>query len=167
MLTALHATREPANPMHQYYPRGHLGDAAKKLDLKKLERFGGWIYGGVFYSESAVETEEETDLEQCDGCGGQFPVDYCLADVRVFAGGRDSLDTLCNHCRLRNEDVRVKETASFDSCRNCIKEGCQWHPRRDMRQQPETLATVPTKMIEHKPAQNSGGGWEQSRYAVR
>jgi hypothetical protein len=164
MIKVLRATRSPADAMQQYYPRGHFGDVARKLDVKKLEEYHGWIYGGTFYSSEAIEIEEETELAQCEDCGGQFPIDYCLQDVKVYTGGRDPLKTLCTNCRRRNEDVRIKDTASFETCKACPKEGCQWHPRRDMRAAPEQPLNV-VKQLEHKPA--TGQGWDQSRYAAR
>ena len=130
LLSALGLSVDKADKFCKYYPNGRLNDESRKLDHDYVSEVHGWIYQGRIMKSEMIEVDDVPDEGQCDHCGGVYPVEYCLSNVRVSTGSRDRLLSMCNYCRLRSEDSRIRDTATSHTCGDCQKDSCQFNPNR-------------------------------------
>lgn len=142
MLKALNSEVKPASSLHSYFKAGFLNDETQRIQPSDLVHYSGWIYKQQFgCPQSAIEVDEREDSVICDSCGGKFPGNYCTRNVEVLKNtGRTILETWCNHCRSNSENPRVRESGSPNTCGNCEKKECDFHPKHV-----ETFMNMPTR----------------------
>jgi hypothetical protein len=146
MLKMLKASISEADYTRQYYQAGHVGDEEKQLDYRGIVEYKGWIYKGRAVPHNAVEFWEKPDLEACESCGGLFPKIHCVVTVKRYSNGKEHLENMCNSCRLKFDDPKIRDTASNKTCESCSITTCRYWPKRN------NLVAVPTqRQIEHKP----------------
>lgn len=126
ILQCTNITEYPADNTYEYWGKDGMGRPIKNLPHDKIRLIRGFLYEGRTVPLNMVEIRKK-DLKACDDCGIIGP---CITQVRSFAGGRDYLRDLCNHCRLQDENVNIKDTATKAACTECKSEGCDWHASR-------------------------------------
>jgi hypothetical protein len=129
-LMLLKATKAPVSALKSYYPKGHFGNENKRINPKDLTEYRGYIYRGQHaVAFDSIEIDEREDSNICDACGGKFPVYYCMQKVQVLKTGSIRDELWCNHCRSSSESPKIRDTASPNTCMNCEKRACDFHPK--------------------------------------
>jgi len=154
MLKILGAEVTPATYEKQYYPEGYFGMDTHRLEHTKLVEYMGWIYQGKSVAHNRVEVREQPNLLECEGCHGKFPKSYCAILVKTYHTGRERVEQFCNHCRMNNDDIRIRGEASGKTCSTCTYKSCPYHPTRltDQRFGPNVPALTDQRSI--TPAEN-------------
>jgi hypothetical protein len=173
LIKALGLEVEQGTYENQYYPDGYLGMEEKRLNHVDLFEVSGWIYNNRVKGTSTVHPPDAVDvvkipnLVQCDECHVSTPRQYCGTVVKSFTGGREQTQTLCNHCRMHSNDMRVRSDSSGKTCMDCRFVQCQYHPRRAQTQ--STIlqkAEVAARQIEFQPSSPMGGVSEPVNFSA-
>jgi hypothetical protein len=123
---------QPATYMKTYYKEGYFGMDEHKINHGELEEIRAWLYQGErVLPYDAIEVNDRPDQTTCEDCLALVPAKYCADMAKEFSNGKETLLTLCNHCRLYRADPKIRDTASQKTCDNCQIKGCAYHPSKN------------------------------------
>jgi hypothetical protein len=141
---------EQASYLKTYYKEGYFGMPEHKLPYDKLKELKLYLYDNkTVVPFDMVEVMERPDQTACEDCGVLVPTTYCSATVKEWNNGREHVVTLCNHCRINKEDLKIRDTGKRATCEDCKVTGC--HNWKDYHR----------KELAGDPAERSGNPFEE------
>ncbi len=136
----LNLTQTPATYMKQYYIANKVGDPEHQLEYTDLHQISGWLYQDKSGPETAIEIFDRPDLTECEHCGGRSPKGACVKVAQTYVAGKETLESLCNHCRLFSDTPKVRDTAQKRTCEDCEYTSCAYNPKRKAQAMSEESA---------------------------